>query len=286
MKTITHRFLIALLAACPANAWAACPDEGQVARYVAEFESAKPSKGFGKDITETEAACARAKLTEALIPVLGRPVGYKALFTNLDSQKRFGVSGPSWGVMYGRWMFNDDVKLPAKFGAIQRYETDFLVEVKDAGLADAKTAQEALSHISALIPFIELPDLMLEGKIAGPELIATNAAFRGGVIGQPIPVVKADPALLKALAEMDVIVTNETTGAEIGREKGSVLMDQPINAALWLAKELKKNGISLKKGDLLSLGGFLASKPVVPGARVSVRYKGLPGDPAVYVSFE
>jgi 2-keto-4-pentenoate hydratase len=49
---------------------------------------------------------------------------------------------------------------------------------------------------------------------------------------------------------------------------------------------LKKDGIKLKQGDLLSLGGYLGSKPIIPGGRASVIYKGLPGDPKVTVSFE
>lgn len=74
--------------------------------------------------------------------------------------------------------------------------------MKDAGLA------EALAHIDALVPFIELPDLMLDGAITGAELIATNAAYRGGVLGSPIPIM-ADAAWPDRLAGMDVIVTDE-----------------------------------------------------------------------------
>ncbi|MBI5119561.1 MAG: hydratase [Rhodospirillales bacterium] len=285
MQRITLAIFLGLLVGLALPVQAACPGPEALAAYAAEFGAAKKSQGFGKQITEAEAECARNRLAEALMPVMGAPVGYKAVFTNPDAQKRFGVSGPAWGTMYGRWMFRDGVRLPKGFGALQRFEADFMVVVKDGGLAEAKTPLEALKHIDFIVPFIELPDLMLEGKITGPELIATNSAFRGGVMGEPIAV-KPSPALLAALAEMEVIVVNETDGKEIGREKGSVLMDQPLNAAIWLANALKKDGIKLKQGDLLSLGGYLGSKPIIPGGRASVIYKGLPGDPKVTVSFE
>ena len=162
-----------------------------------------------------------------------------------------------------------------------------MVVVLDPGLAEAATPLEAMAHLSALVPFIELPDIMVEGKPTGAEIVATNAAYRGGVLGTPIQITPANAApLLAALAAMEVVVTEERAGREIGREKGSVLMGNPINAALWLARTLKADGVALKPGDLLSLGGFLASAPTQAGTTMRVRYLGLPGDPAVTVHFD
>lgn len=262
-----------------------CPDDAAIAAYVAEFKATKVSKGFGKDITLADAACARGKLIEALPVVLGDRVGYKAVFTNPELQQRFGVSGPAWGAMFGAFMLRDSTLVPAGFGAKLRYEAGLVVVVKDADLADAQSPLEALEHISELIPFIELPDLMLDGAPTGAELIATNAAFRGGVLGLRIPV-EPRRAFLNALAEMEVVVGDERTGREIGRAQGKVLMGQPIKAAMWLARALKRDGVVLKPGDLLSLGGFLASMPVQPRTGISVRYLGLPGNPIVEVYFE
>lgn len=267
------------------SAVAACPDADAISAYLVEFRSGKASAGFGKGISLADAVCARSRLIEALPAVLGARVGYKAVFTNPESQKRFGVSGPAWGAMFGEQMLSNGVHVPANRGAKPRYESDFIVVVKDAGLAEAMTPLEALAHIDALVPFIELPDLMLDGAITGAELIATNAAYRGGVLGSPIPIM-ADAAWPDRLAGMDVIVTDERSGTEIGRAKGSVLMSQPISVAMWLARALKEEGIALKPGDLLSLGGFLASAPVRAGTTVSVRYAGLSGDPVVRVHFD
>lgn len=277
--------LAAALCLGAGDAAAACPDAAAVRAYVDDFLAARPSAGFGKAISLAEALCARARLVEALTAEIGTPVGYKAVFTHPDSQRRFGVDGPSWGAMYGRMMLANGARVAAGFGARPRYESDFIVEVKDAGLADAATPLEALEHIDALVPFVELPDLMIEGSIAGSELIATNAAFRGGVLGPRIEVAPTRETL-ERLANMDVVITEERSGKEIGRAKGAVLMGQPIEAAIWLARALKRDGIALKRGDLLSLGGFLAAAPVKAGTTITVRYLGLPGDPAVTVHFD
>ncbi len=136
--------------------------------------------------------------------------------------------------------------------------------------------------MDSVVTDIEMADQMMEGTFNGNAMIATNVAFRGGVLGAEIPVVKSQ-AFLDSLASMTVVMTDEEAGKELGRAQGSVLMDNPVNAAMWLAQALKKDGIVLKPGDLLSLGGFIPPQPTKSGMKVQVRYVGLPGDPMVSV---
>jgi 2-keto-4-pentenoate hydratase len=187
--------------------------------------------------------------------------------------------------MFDRNMVDIIAVLPHDFGARSQYEADFIVEVKDAGLADAKTPLEALAHLESVVPFIELPDLMLEGQFSGNRFAAVNVGFRGGVTGQEIPV-EVTQAFADALATMTIVMIDEADGnKELGRGKGSAIMGNPLNAAIWLAKTLKQSGITLQKGDLLSLGSLIPAQPTKPGMRVRVQYIGLPGDPSVSVAF-
>jgi 2-oxo-hept-3-ene-1,7-dioate hydratase len=55
---------------------------------------------------------------------------------------------------------------------------------------------------------------------------------------------------------------------------------------MWMAQTLKKEGIALRPGDLLSLGGYLPAAPTQAGTSITVKYLGLPGDPSVTVHFE
>lgn len=271
-----------LLPMAPARA--ACPDDAAIDAYISDFAQRRLSKGFGNEISLADAECAKRKLGQKLPVVLGSPIGYKAAFANPVLQQRFGVDGPKWGYMYDRNVVDIIAVLPSDFGVRPLVEADFLVEVKDPRLAEAKTPLEALGYLESVIPFIELPDLMLDGQFSGTAMIATNVAFRGGVTGMEIPVQKTQ-AFLDSLANMTVVMSDDAEGKEIGRVKGSVLMDNPINAAMWLAKELKKDGVRLKKGDLLSLGGFINPVPPRPGMKARVQYIGLPGDPQVTVEF-
>ena len=275
---------LVLLLTLPGVACAACPDDAAVAAYVADLAAARASRGFG-DIGLEDAACARARVAAQLPAVLGRKVGYKAAFTNPAVQKRFGVSGPAWGTMFEKLMIPSGASLPARFGARPQQEADFVAIVKDAGLAGARTPLEALQHISAVVPFIELPDLMLEGEVSGAALIAVNVGFRGGVLGPRVPV-EATQAFADALADMTVVMTEDVSGRELGRARGSALMQHPLNAAIWIAQALEREGIALQPGDLLSLGGYIPPMPTQSGTRITVRYLGLPGDPSVSVNLE
>ena len=155
MRRISYLSVVVLWVLASAS-YAACPSEEAIAAYVADFVALRPSKGFGKGLTLDDATCARARLVRALREAEGSVVGYKAGLMTPEVQKRFGLSDPAWGVMFKSMMLDTGVKLSSKFGAIPLYEADFVVVVKDAKLVDATTPLEALQHIEAVMPFIEL----------------------------------------------------------------------------------------------------------------------------------
>jgi 2-keto-4-pentenoate hydratase len=126
-------------------------------------------------------------------------------------------------------------------------------------------------------PFIELPDTLVEepSKITAAVLVANNAGARLGVLGQPLPV-RADEAFANALKSMRVR-TADDTGKQLAAAPGTANLGHPLNTVMWLAAELRKEGITLKPGDLLSLGAF-GPGPAQAGRTVTVTYEGLPGN--------
>ena len=278
-----HLLWAALWPLCSA-AHAACPDDAAVKAFLSDFAKRQLSTGFGANLSAADAECAKAKVIAQLPLYLGKRIGYKAAFTSAAAQQQFGLDGPRWGSMFDRNMVDIIAVLPSNFGARPMAEADLILEVKDPALADAKTPLEALACIESMVPFIELPDLMMADPLNGNGLVAINAAFRGGVTGAEIPL-HADQATVDALAQMTVVWSDLKSGQELGRTPGQSLMGHPLNAAIWLAQALKKDGISLKKGDLLSLGSFFPARPVTSGMHVQVQYLGMPGNPSVSVEF-
>ena len=265
---------------------AACPSDDDTALMIERYTNLQPVPNPPAEMTMTDALCGRDKFTTLLGQVSGKVVGYKAGLTNPAVQRRFNHANPVRGTLFEKMLLQDGAEVPAKFGAHPVFEADIVMEVRDVGINKAKTPLEALQHVSCIYPFIELPDLMVENpsKITGPILVYVNVGVRLGVLGKPVNV-KATPALVEALASMTVKLVDQD-GKELDIAKGSAILDNPLNAVLWLVKDLNASGIALKRGDLLSLGSFSRLLPPKPGTGAKVTYEGLPGNPTVSVRFK
>jgi 2-keto-4-pentenoate hydratase len=269
-----------------AQATAACPSADQIDRFVKDWKSKAPTAAMAASANLDDAMCAQGLLVERLKPELGETVGYKAGLTSKALQERFGVSEPVRGQLLAGMLLQDGATVPASFGARPLYEADLLLVVKDEGINSANTPEEALRHISAVRPFIELPDLAVkEGEpMNGVVLAAANVAARYGVMGAEIPM-NPTPEMAKALADMTVVVT-DGSGAKLAEGKGNAVLGSPLNVAIWIARDLAASGTRLTAGDLISVGSFTPLTPPKPGQRVTARYEGLPGNPQVSVSFK
>lgn len=288
MKTAeTFLCIVALTAALswPGDARAACPSHERINTILRFWGAKEPMRGLRVDLSMQDAECGRRRMVEKLESIENRIVGYKAGLTSKAVQERFGVASPVRGTLLEKMLLKDGADVPADFGARPVFEPDLLVVVKDAAIHAAKTHVDVLRSLSLVIPFIELPDLLIaEGEpVTGPLITLINVGARLGVVGNGVPA-QATPEFAAALASMRVVVTDQG-GKELASGKGAAILDHPLNAVLWLARDLEKSGIRLKAGDLLSLGSFTPPLPPRPGLAVTVRYEGLPGNPAVSVRF-
>ncbi|WP_170360869.1 2-keto-4-pentenoate hydratase [Ruegeria arenilitoris] len=265
------------------HAVADCATEAQIDQYVQDYLTNTPTAALSADGSMEDALCTQAKIVSVLEPHLGPIIGYKAGLTSAPAQERFGASEPVQGVLYRGMMLDDGATVPATWGARPVFEADLVLVVGDAGINQASTPAEVLAHISAIRPFIELPDLTLaEGEPITPvTLTAIGVAPKLGVLGSEIPV--SDPAAMtQALQDMTVTL-RAADGEVLAQAPGVAVLGHPANAALWLMSK----GIEFQAGDLISVGSF---GPLVPPAKgkggASVTYAGLPGDPTVSVVFE
>ncbi|MCX7139648.1 MAG: fumarylacetoacetate hydrolase [Proteobacteria bacterium] len=286
MKLYLPVVAMSLCAFAP-GASAACPSEVDTALMAARYAHLQPVPNPPADLKMEDALCGRDVFAGFLAQNYGKVVGYKAGLTNPAVQKRFNYPQPVRGTLFEKMILEDGAEVPAKFGARPVFEADMVMVVKDAGINKAKTPLEALKHIAQIRPFIELPDLVVEdvSKITGPSLTYSNVGARLGVLGKALEVTKATPELVDALANMTVKMVDQD-GKELDSGKGSAILGQPLNAVLWLVKDLNASGIKLKKGDLLSLGSFSKLIPPKPGTGAKVTYEGLPGTPSVSVRFK
>jgi len=279
-----------LLLTASISAAGACLEAAAVASLATAWEKEQPVRGLPAGLGLADAECTRDRLVEELVRRgKGPVVGYKAGLTNPAVQKRFGTDRPVRGTLLAR-MLGPAGGVPAVItGARPILEADLLVEVRDPAIIDARTHLDVLRGLSVVMPFIELPDLAFaEGEAVNAATItAINVGARGGLWGKRIPV-EATQAFADRLASMQIVVAatgDDGVVTELGRASGSAILGHPLDAALWLLRDLAKSGVNLRAGDVLSLGAFGNPLTPKPGQKLAVRYVGLPGDPAVHVMF-
>ena len=267
------------------TAFSQCPNDAAVDQYLVAYEKGIPAIGFGPTLSDTDAECAKFKLAKQLPKQLGALSGYKLSFVSQASRQTHSAEQPRWGFMFERNLIDIIAVIPANFGAYPHFDANLIVEIKDEGLADASTPLEALQHLDSVMPFMELSDLMLSRTNTANELVATNLSFRGGIKGAEVPV-QVTQDFADALSSFNVTMLDGNQDNQVlGSARGDVLMGNPLNAAIWLAKALKQAGIKLKPGDLLSLGSLIEPQKPHAGMKIKLHYQGLPGEPELEVEF-
>lgn len=269
----------AFLAATAAHA--VCPDDAAMDALAAKLAAYEPAILAAAPESAEEGLCMQGKLVERLAKTVGAPIGYKVGLTSRPAQERFGTTEPVRGVLLDGMMLKDGATVK-RFASRGLFEADLLVTVGSDAINGATTPMEVLRHIESVQPFIELADLVVaEGQPLTPAVITgINVGARMGVVGNPVEA-QATQAFLDALGTMTVRMSSSKDG-ELLDVPGKAILGHPLNAVLWLIKD----GVSLKAGDVISLGSFGPLQPARPGQTVTVTYEGLADGPSVSVTLE
>ena len=240
------------------------------------------------DLTLSQAQKVQDLFVAEISQVLGQVVGYKAALTNKKAQERFNVSQPLRGIFLEKMLWENGSVISAKFGSRPIAEGDLIMRVGSAEINNAKTPRETLKYLDAVLPFIELGDLVYsqDVKLDAPALLAINVGARSGILGKPIPVSDTDEweNRLKSL-RIEILDQNDKV---LASGNGSSLLGNPLNVVLWIKDSLQAQGKELKKGDLLSLGSITSFIPVKSNSTIRAQYIDLEPDKTIeiFVKFE
>lgn len=258
--------------------------------FLQAYNAGQPYSGSPEGLelmTTLEAAeCQQDRLIVLLTEQRGPRIGFKVGLVSRSAQEQFGVPAPLVGVLFDGMMLPSGTTISMEAGAVLAYELDLLIRVGSDEFATATTLEEVAGYVAEVIPFIEIPDLMIPpgSTFSGPLLVAMNVAPRLGVIGDPIPF-DATPEWIEALGTMTATMIDNRGGQIEGT--GSDLGGHPLNMALFLISEAERRGWEIKKGDLISLGSFGNLQITQSGVQVRALYEGLPGGSVeVSLSFE
>lgn len=208
----------------------------------------------------------------------GSIVGYKVALTNPAAQAQLGITHPVYGFLIESMLLDSGSTLPIKFGSRPQAEGDLMVRVSSAEINQAETDLELLAGLDAVIPFLELPDLIYQenASVNAGALVAVNVGARYGIMGAPVTLAATEGGL-EQLANIRVVLSNHR-GQFLAEGDSTALLDHPINAVRWLRDTLKSQGVELKPGDLLSLGSVTQLVPLDTQsgiAGIEARYFGL-----------
>ncbi len=269
----------------PVAALAACPTPLEVMAIVTAYVNKTPIDSLARLRDMNDAYCAQGLIAAEIGRSMGVLSGYKVAFTSDSVRAQYQTLESQRGFLYEKMFLKNGATVASNFGARPQFAADLIMVVKDYNLHDARTPLEVLSHLSHVVPFIELSDLMIEHDqtVTALNLVATNMGTRMGVLGVPIPV-RATQEFLDGLASMVVIMRDQDEN-ELGRARGNEMLGNPIAAIQWLAKDLADNGQRIQMGDRISVGAFFPAGIPKPGLAIQVQYRGLPGDPSVAVQF-
>lgn len=247
-----------------------------------------PAQAISHNLTLAESQQVQSKFIQILSQSLGEPVGYKAGLTSLAAQEKFGVDRPLLGVLLEQMLLPNGAVLPANFGARPMTEGDLMVRVGSDKINQAKTIAEVLASLDAVMPFIEVPDLVYgsEVKMDGSAIAAINIGARYGILGNPIPLNNQhDWQTSLAAIRLEILDAN---GTILATGNSRSLLGHPLNVVLWIKDTLQAEGKQLKKGDLLSLGTITPLMPVKPNTTIRAKYIGLDpnGTVEILVKFE
>jgi 2-keto-4-pentenoate hydratase len=273
--------LAALALATPAAAQ--CPTPETMQARAQKYLAREPLPAM-PGLSLADGTCAQRHLVAALAPTLGPVVGWKAGLTNEAVQRAFGVNHPVRGALLQRMLLPDGATVEATFGATPRFESDLLLRVGHAAINQATTIEQVAAAIDQVIPFLELPDLVLaQGeRFDAGTMLAINVGARLGVMGAPIAVT---PDIAERLAAMTVVLSDDR-GTELARSEGRALLGHPLNVVLWLVNDMRAAGEALQPGQLISLGSFSPLSPPAAGRTITATYLGLAEAPAtVRVTF-
>jgi 2-keto-4-pentenoate hydratase len=268
------RFVCLIVLASALSRAIAAPD--QVSTMVNDYLALREMPAWTGSSTYDEATRVQDAFVDALVPKLGKPVGFKVGLVTKEAQERFNIPHPVRGRLLSKMLLSNDSTVPLQYGVRPVCEADLIVVIKDAAINRAKNLTEALHNLKEVVAFIELADSFVatNAPVTAIALTAANVGARLGVLGERLPL-KTNPEFLNALAQMRVTVRDDS-GADLGEGQGNVILSHPLNAVLWLIEDLKQSGHKLRAGDLLSLGSIKAFTPKA-GQRVTVTYEGLPG---------
>ncbi|WP_241748532.1 fumarylacetoacetate hydrolase family protein [Streptomyces sp. M3] len=175
-------------------------------------------------------------------------VGRKVGLTNPLVQERVGISEPDYGIVHDDMVHASGTRLPLSGYNRLLIEAEVAFVLKSDILEATREAVE--SAIDYVTPAFEVVDFRYGGSVGQiVDTIADNAGCSGVVLGE-----EQHPYGAVDLTKVEMVITGG--GTEITRGVGSNVLQDPVNAVIWLAETAIRTGEPLRTGEVLLSGSI------------------------------
>lgn len=198
-----------------------------------------------------------------------RIVGRKVGLTNPVVQAQLGVDQPDFGTLFADMAYADGVEIDSGRLIQARIEAEAALVLEADLPSERISIVELIRATDFALPALEIVDSrIIDWDIGITDTIADNGSSALFVVGNsPVPLAAVD---LRAVA------MSMTVNGEVASEgTGAACLDNPLNAALWLANAMVANGTPLTAGDIVLTGALGPMVSVKPGDHVEADMSGL-----------
>jgi len=177
-----------------------------------------------------------------------RSIGWKLGATSPSGQAVMGVKEPACGFLMPH-QYASGAKLSAAEFVNLGVEAEIAFRMRTRLIGPGVTVDVALRAVDGAMAALEVLDFVFSGKPRVADFVASSVIAKAVVLGSP-------PTPLSAFDVSREEVTYEHNGQVVGRYTAAEVMDNPLNALVWLANHLATRGHALEPGDVVMSGAI------------------------------